>query len=203
MCGRFTLYKADDGTIKKKYSLTKITFKLAPRRNISPQEDIPVILNDTPDTLSLARWGFIPHWAKDGYDVHAMINARAETLAEKPFFRDSARSRRCIIPADGFYEWQAAAGGKGRKVPYKIAMKDGGLFSFAGVWDLWEKEGQRLVSCAIITTEANSLVKKIHDRMPVILPDGSEKAWLGSYDAKLLKPFDPDMMKAEVSDLDE
>jgi len=203
MCGRFTLYKADDGTIKKKYSLTNITFKLAPRRSISPSEDIPVILNDTPDTLSLARWGFIPHWAKDGYEAHPMINARAETLAEKPFFRDSARSRRCIIPADGFYEWQAPAGGKGSKIPYKITMKDSGLFSFAGVWDLWEKEGQRLVSCAIITTEANSLVKKIHDRMPVILPDGSEKAWLSSYDAQLLRPYDPDMMKAEVSAPDE
>ena len=126
--------------------------------------------------LALLRWGLIPHWAKEEKIGYRMINARAETVAEKPSFRVALRRRRCLIPATGFYEWKAVPGGK---QPYNIQLVDGGLFAFAGLWERWQGDaGQVVESCTIIVTEANKAISPIHDRMPVILDPSDYKSWL-------------------------
>ena len=152
------------------------------------------------------RWGLIPHWAKDPKIGARMINARAETVAEKPAFRDVLRRRRCLVVADGFYEWQRVGASKR---PMRIVMRSGEPFAFAGLWSVWrDPDGNRIPSCAIITTSANDQLKPIHDRMPVILPRDVEEFWLDrSMDdpdalSSVLTPYDDDTMEAyEVSTL--
>jgi putative SOS response-associated peptidase YedK len=135
-----------------------------------------VVSDDGKRTIKQMRWGLIPSWAKDTTIGNRMINARAETLAEKPAFRNALKNRRCIIPADGFYEWQKL--GK-MKQPMRIVLKSGQPFGFAGLWERWQSpEGEEVLSCTIITTEANELLKAVHDRMPVILTRDAEAAWL-------------------------
>jgi putative SOS response-associated peptidase YedK len=148
----------------------------------------------------MLRWGLIPSWAKDESIGSKMINARAETLAEKPSFKRLLRSRRCLIAADGFYEWQKEQGGK---TPMYITMKDGEIFALAGLWDTWKNaDGEQIRTCTIITTEPNELVTSIHNRMPVILPPEAREAWLDStlHDdnllVPLLKPYSADAMQA-------
>jgi putative SOS response-associated peptidase YedK len=150
------------------------------------------------------RWGLIPFWAKDPSIGFKMINARAETVATKPAFREAIRKRRCLIPADAFYEWKK--NGK-VKTPFCITMVDDSIFAFAGIWDSWRNsEGKALETCSIITTTPNALLADIHDRMPVILPDDAYDLWLDPGFQKadaicdLLKPFDPALMRRyEVS----
>lgn len=161
--------------------------------NVAPTQMIPVV-TDTEEEgreIRLMRWGLVPFWAKDIKIGASMINARAETLAEKPGFKDSFKDKRCIIPASGFYEWKKLTEAK---LPYYFTPEEG-LFSFAGLWSRWiSPEGKELESCTIITTEANDIVKPIHDRMPVILGHNAWGAWMNESTkpkelAELLKPF--------------
>jgi putative SOS response-associated peptidase YedK len=176
MCGRFTLFH-DVATIARAFNVSvPESLKVTPRYNVAPTQDILSIVNDETPQLTLLRWGLIPTWAKEESIGSKMINARAETLAEKPSFKRLLRSRRCLILTDGFYEWKKE--GKG-KVPMFITLKDEEPFAFAGLWDTWrDANGQQLRTCTIITTEANELITPIHNRMPVILPTQSREEWL-------------------------
>jgi putative SOS response-associated peptidase YedK len=203
MCGRFAFTETKIETLKKRFDIKKAPPVLHPRYNISPTQDIYAILNESPDALSVIRWGLVPFWAKDIKIGSRMINARAETLAEKPAFRSSIKNKRCLILADSFYEWKRELRSKR---PFRIMLKDESLFAFAGIWDAWEKDGNHLTSCAIITTDSNSIVSPIHDRMPVILSRENEKAWISDISVKgalsMLKPYDPKSMRAyEISAL--
>lgn len=151
---------------------------VAPRYNIAPTSQIPACRTGSGGGRELVsmRWGLLPAWSKTATTRYRMINARAESLAEKPAFRSVFRRRRCLLPADGFFEWQARAGGK---QPWFITMEDGAPFAFAGLWDRWEgPEGECVESCAIVTTAANETMAPIHDRMPVILDAGDFPLWL-------------------------
>jgi len=196
MCGRYSQTEIETKKLKERFKLKKVP-KLEAQYNIAPSQPVLAILNTQPDELTLVRWGLVPSWAKDINTPYSMINARAETLLEKPSYKGLVRHKRCLIPADSFYEWKKV--GKGKE-PYRIMLKDEGLFAFAGLWDCWEKDGNELYSCTIITTSANDLVKDIHDRMPVILPKGREEDWLSSPDIggaiALLQPIDSNCLKA-------
>ena len=177
MCGRFAL-TANSEELANHFNLNqKVT--LGPRYNIAPSQPVSIIRSTTSgNKLSAVRWGLIPHWAKDEKISYKLINARSETIQEKPSFRDAFKSRRCLIPATGFYEWKH----EGRmKQPYYIKMKNGSLFAMAGIWESWQSpQGKTIESCSIITTEPNGIVAKIHDRMPVIIPNQSYGLWLSS-----------------------
>ena len=156
--------------------LGELPLDLKSNSNISPGTNIPVVLDAVDRNVQMFRWGLIPGWAKDTSVGYKMINARAETIDEKPSFRVAFQRRRCLIPADGFYEWRVE---DGRKFPYLFTLKNGKPFTFAGLWDTWRsKEGGVINSCTIITTEPNSLVAQYHDRMPVILEDKLRWRWL-------------------------
>lgn len=203
MCGRYTLIDIDIKEFKKRYGITKVPKDLRPNYNVTPQQNVLAILNETPKELSLVHWGLIPSWAKEVNTKYSMINARAETITEKPAYRGIIKRRRCLIIADSFYEWKKV---DGRKYPHRIMLKDESLFSFAGVWDHWENDGKEVNSCSIITTAPNKMMGRIHDRMPVILDKESENEWLSDLTIdrviKLLKSYDDRDMKAyEVSKL--
>ena len=178
MCGRFSLAASWD-EIRRYYDLIGAPMNLAPRYNVAPTQSVPVVRRTSARECDavMMRWGLIPSWAKDTRLGARMINARAETVAEKPAFRGAFRSRRCLVPADGFYEWQARPGGK---QPYRIARSGGGLFSFAGLWERWEKvaDGAPVESFTIVTTTATPELYPIHPRMPVILDSGDHAVWL-------------------------
>lgn len=147
-----------------------------PRYNIAPTQSHPIIrLSESGRECALARWGLVPSWAEDLKIGYSLINARAETVAEKPSFRTAFKRRRCLIPATGFYEWKKV--GK-RKQPFHIHRRDDGLMAFAGLWERWEKGSEPVESFTIITTAANSLMARLHDRMPVILPRDLYSVWL-------------------------
>ena len=149
-----------------------------PRYNICPTNQIHTVTSDEgARRLRAMRWGFIPHWAKKANDGPLLINARAETIAEKPAFRAAARERRCLILATGFYEWTKDA--EGKRLPWYIYPKAAELLAFAGVWQVWDKGDEPLTTCAIVTTRANETMSKIHHRMPVILQDSDWAKWLG------------------------
>ena len=151
---------------------------LEPRYNIAPtQEVVAVRMRDGGRALVRLRWGLIPFWAKDAAIGAKMINARAETLAEKPAFREAFQKRRCVIAADGFYEWKTITKGK-TKQPFHIHRPDGAPFAFAGLWERWEKDGEPIETCTIITTDAPESLTDIHHRVPVILPQDAMAAWL-------------------------
>lgn len=186
MCGRFTLTK-DMRLIIEYYNLkSKLDFR--PRYNIAPSQDIlAIVSNQGQREPVMLKWGLIPFWAKDKSIGNKMINARAETVDVKPSFARLLQRRRCLIPADGFYEWQSNSG---QKVPMRIIKKDNGIFSFAGLWDEWvSPEGVSIKSCTIITTAPNELTQVVHHRMPVILTHHGEQVWLDSSvtDSSLLK----------------
>jgi len=171
MCGRYTLRSRGSA---KFYGVpaSELPF-LAPRYNIAPTQDVPVIVErGASRELALFQWGLIPSWSKE---PKGFINARAETLEEKPSFSESFQRRRCLIPADGFYEWER--NGKHRQ-PYFFQMKDEAVFAFAGIWDKWQRDGVSITSCAIITTTPNKLLATIHDRMPVVLTAETQESWL-------------------------
>ena len=179
MCGRFT-NKAKPEQINSEFKVgTKNPNLYEPRFNIAPSQLIDVVFEpETERILSQLKWGLVPSWAKD-FDIgNRMINARAETLIEKPSFREAFKSRRCIIPASGFYEWQKQP--KGAKQPFYFYLKDKDVFGFAGLWESWidKTTGEELETCTIITTEANDILKPIHERMPLILKTESYDEWL-------------------------
>lgn len=197
MCGRFTLY-APLGEIVSRFAVESVHAELRPRYNLVPTQEIAVITVNSPRTLRQMRWGLVPSWAKDLSIGSKMINARAETLLEKPSFRTAVRRRRCLIPTEGFYEWRQAGG---RKQPMYIHLKSGAPFAFAGLWEEWRSpEGEVVRSCSIITVEPNALMATIHNRMPAILQSESEEAlWLeGGVDEamSLLRPYPAEGMKA-------
>ncbi|MBE3560528.1 MAG: SOS response-associated peptidase [Ktedonobacteraceae bacterium] len=176
MCGRYTLI-TDIKTIAETFHVAP-TLQAMPRYNIAPTQDVVTVMRNGEAHLELLRWGLIPSWAKDEEVGSRMINARAETLAEKPSFKRLLQMRRCLIVADGFYEWKAGPGAKS-KTPMYITMKDHTPFAFAGLWDVWKNaDGQILRTCTIITTEPNELVASIHNRMPAILTPEAREIWL-------------------------
>jgi putative SOS response-associated peptidase YedK len=197
MCGRYTV-TVNPEELAQHFDVT-VPVDFSPRFNAAPTQQLPVILNEDPKQFEMLRWGLVPSWSKAIDNKYSMINARSETLTEKPSFKKALERRRCLVPADSFYEWKKLDDGK---QPMRITLKDEEPFAFAGLWDTWKSpDGEIIRSFTIITTEANELMKPIHDRMPVILSREAEKRWLDEQTdldklTKLLKPFDPDKMKA-------
>ncbi len=206
MCGRFAQYSSG-ADLDAQFDAIPGEDPPPPRYNIAPGSALLAVRADLAGkrAFTTLHWGLIPSWAKDRKIGYRTINARAETVAEKPSFRAAFRHRRCLIPADGFYEWQATAAGK---QPYFIARRDRQPFAFAGLWEQWTDPatGDRLDSATIIVTAANDLVRTIHDRMPVILSPVDYGVWLDPTLTEpealkpLLQPFDPDLMMAHPVD---
>lgn len=200
MCGRFRLSRRKE-VIAERFDAIPDDDDWTPRYNVAPTQPIPVVRQHPTEPtrhLSQMRWGLIPSWSKDDSRAAKMINARSETVATLPAFQDSFRFRRCLIPADGFYEWQDRGP---NKQPYCFEVNNGELFAFAGLWDGWKAgSGQWIRSCTILTTTANAVSSAVHDRMPVILKPDDYDLWLdpGMRDpstlADLLKPFDAEAM---------
>ncbi len=201
MCGRYTL-TVDPADLMERFDLSSADFVSTPRFNIAPTQTVAVVLNESPRTLTGARWGLVPSWAKDISIGYKMINARAETLDEKPSYRTLLKKRRCLILADSFYEWKKEAGGG--KTPTRLMLANGAPFAMAGLWDAWKTpDGERIKSCTIITTSPNALAAQVHDRMPAILSREAEAEWvnianddpgylkslLGAYPAELMKTY--------------
>lgn len=178
MCGRFTISFVIG--LYERFQVRLPSIDLIPRYNIAPSQDVPVVVRLRPDSseneLRMMRWGLVPSWVKDPSRSPKPINARADTLSDKPMFRELLQSRRCLIPATGFYEWKNERWGR---APYYIRMKDNSLFAFAGLFDrYWAPDGQAISTFSIITTEPNKVVAPCHDRMPAILKREDEKRWL-------------------------
>lgn len=197
MCGRFTL--RHPRRVQLDRQPISGLFNLVPRYNIAPSQNVVAITErDGEQEASFYQWGLVPARSSEHLDHRGFINARAETLLEKPSFSESFQRRRCLIPADGFYEWKRS----GRsKQPYYFQLQDEGPFAFAGIWDQWQGDGRLLISCAIITTTPNELLASIHDRMPVILAPASQHAWLNNEATSaelraLLLPLPAEQMKA-------
>jgi putative SOS response-associated peptidase YedK len=201
MCGRFTL-TLDPVDLREAFPWLMVAEELKPRFNIAPTQPVAVVANDGKNRLDFFLWGLIPSWAKDPEIGNRMINARAETLAEKPSFRAAFRRRRCLILADGFYEWQQQTGSKA-KTPIYIRLKTKKPFAFAGLWENWNSpDGSQILSCTIITTTPNELLQSIHNRMPVILTPEVYPLWLSPQDkypdelTALLRPYPAEEMTA-------
>jgi putative SOS response-associated peptidase YedK len=201
MCGRFTL-KTPASKLVEFFTLVKPLPELKPRWNIAPTQQVLAVRqgNDGRDPAWL-RWGLIPMWAKDAKLGASLINARADTIAEKPSFRTALRKRRCLVIADGFYEWRQV--GK-TKTPFMMTMQDGSPFAFAGIWEQWKNpSGEIVESCATVTTDPNTLMAMVHDRMPVILRPDEYDLWLDPeiQDAEkikaMLRPYPSEEMALE------
>ncbi len=205
MCGRYSLI-ADLGELARRFEFDGdwLTFESA--YNVAPTQDVLTVVGADTRRGGFMRWGLIPWWAKKASIGSRMINARAETVAEKPAFRDALRRRRCLVLADGFYEWQGTGA---LRRPMRVVMRSGDPFAFAGLWSVWkDPDGNAIPSCSVITTTANDLLRPIHDRMPVVLPREMEEFWLDrSVDdpnalRSVLSPYPNDAMEAyEVSTL--
>lgn len=176
MCGRYALF-APASAIRRAFGLHEIP-ELAPRYNIAPAQEIPVVRAgpDGAASLDLLRWGLVPSWAEDPAIGRRLINARVETVAEKPAFRAAFRRRRCLIPASGFYEWKLLP--EGPKAPYFISARAEQVMAFAGLWEHHTGGGGELQTCVILTTEARGAMRAIHDRMPLVMPPERYAAWL-------------------------
>jgi putative SOS response-associated peptidase YedK len=205
MCGRFT-ETIDPRTMIERFGLTTGMEDIMIRFNIAPTQDVPVVvIRDGARALVPMRWGLVPHWAKDASIGARMINARAETVHEKPSFRKSLVERRCLVPADGFYEWMRKDG-QSAKIPVRIVLKSREMFAFAGLWDVWRAPDADapLHSFTIVTTESNELIRPFHERMPVILPRRDEERWLDPALTDIeelrtmLRPFPADLMEMYV-----
>jgi putative SOS response-associated peptidase YedK len=210
MCGRYSI-TTNPEAMRQLFRFLNPTPNLRPHYNAAPTQELPVVRRDRSGAHELVqlRWGLIPAWAKDQRIGYSMINAKAETVAEAPAHRAAFQSRRCLVAADGFYEWRQE--GK-RKLPYRFTLRDGGLFAFAGLWERWRRPRQRpgqapdaggdapLETFTIIVTEANNLVRKIHDRMPVIIDAADHDAWLESAETTiplaLLQPYPAEKMRS-------
>jgi putative SOS response-associated peptidase YedK len=196
MCGRYS-FILEDELIRERFGITVRSAIYKARYNCAPTQKLAVISNENPGELSLYRWGLIPFWAKDPAIGNKLINAKSETILEKPSFKNSFKSKRCLVLSDGFYEWKKDAG----KIPYRITRRDGSAFSMAGIWDKWiNQDSEEIHSFAILTTVPNSLMEKIHDRMPVILDRETEKKWIENISQEelvsLLKPCDASSLLA-------
>jgi len=204
MCGRFSITTPPEA-MRAIFDYENNP-NLEPRFNVAPTQPIITIrMTDAGTrTLAMSRWGLIPSWSKDGVAATKMINARGETLSEKPSFREAFQQRRCLIPADGFYEWRME---EGKKQPFRIGMKGGVVFAFAGLWESWQakqdgygyEEGDLVETVTIVTIDANDKLRPIHHRMPVILPPEDYTAWLDPVNdvvncRNLLKPYPVDLM---------
>ena len=207
MCGRFTLWLQFGDLVKAfpDFEFPDPTSAgaeaLTPRYNIAPTQQLAVVPNNGENEVEFFRWGLVPFWAKDPSIGNRMINARGETASEKPAFRAAYRRRRCLILADGFYEWRKEPGER-TKTPMYIRLASGEPFAFAGLWEAWGSEEAPLLTCTIITTRPNALVAPIHNRMPVILPRASYDSWIdpaevpsGALD-DLLTPYPAEEMVA-------
>jgi putative SOS response-associated peptidase YedK len=209
MCGRFTLTATVDQLFDRfdiEYFLQEEDY--LPSYNVAPSQSVLAVINNGQhNKMGFLRWGLIPPWAKDMSIGHKMINARSESLREKPSFKNAYKKKRCLIIADSFYEWKRLDAKK--KIPIRIKLKSDGLFAMAGLWENWKSpEGKSIFSCTVITTTPNDLVKDIHDRMPVILKPEDEKIWLDprisdtDLLSQMLKPLDEELMETyEVSPL--
>ncbi len=201
MCGRYKLSRRKQ-VVEENFDCGSDEPDWAPRFNVAPTQPVPVIRQNPKEPireLSLMRWGLIPAWSKDSSGAAQMINARSETAATKPAFRDALKSRRCLIPADGFYEWMRA--GK-PKQPYCFEVNEGEQFAFAGIWDRWkDPSGNWMKTCSILTTTPNAVTAVVHDRMPVILGPDAYDLWLDpgmqnvAAASGLLKPYDARLMR--------
>ena len=178
MCGRYTLATPVE-KLAEAFGVEGALPELSPNYNVAPTQEVAAVLVDNGERrLKMLRWGLIPSWAKDPGVGARMINARSETVPEKPSFRGAFRKRRCLIPADGFYEWQKTSNGK---QPFHARMRSGNPFAFAGLWESWrESDGPEIRTCTILTTEPNELMAQVHNRMPVILQPDSYDSWLDS-----------------------
>lgn len=201
MCGRYSL-TIDKQKLLQEFDLQQEHLKsISPRYNIAPSQPVLIITSqENKSKLELCQWGLIPSWAKDPSIGNRMINARKETIVEKPSYRSPFKNRRCLVLADGFYEWKQT--GK-TKIPYYIRLKSGAPFGMAGLWSHWQsKEGSEILSCTIITGEPNELMKPIHDRMPMIIPKNQRPFWLdhSRFESdkllKLLEPYSENEMEA-------
>lgn len=201
MCGRYRLSRRKQ-ILEEQFDTAPFDYDWNPRYNIAPTQPVPVIrqhLKEPIRQIATMRWGLIPHWSKDASSAASTINARSETAATKPAFRDPLKFRRCLIPADGFYEWKRTGTAK---QPYCFEVSEGELFAFAGLWDGWKNaEGQWIKTCSILTTTPNAVTSAIHDRMPVILDPSDYDLWLdpGMQNvgeiSQLLKPYDSKFMR--------
>ena len=186
----------DPEEAQERLGLGDLPDEFIPNTNIAPGSNIPVVINPVDRNVLMFRWGLIPGWAKDEKIGFRMFNARAETVVDKPSFRVLFRKQRCLIPADGFYEWKMV---NDRKYPFLFTLKDKRPFTFAGLWEQWrDREGNIIKSCTLITTTPNSLVAQYHDRMPVILVDENRWKWLEDRPQNelqaMLAPIDPELM---------
>lgn len=198
MCGRFTI-TLDAEEVQLQLGLGEMPADWRPRFNVAPSQPVPVVWDAEQRNVEWMQWGLVPFWAKSPAIGNKMINARAETVAEKPAFRQAFRQRRCLIVADGFYEWLKPEKG-GASIPYYFHEKHGAAFTFSGLWDEWRNgEGEVLRSCTIITSPANAVVQPVHDRMPVILDGDKRWAWLTEQDPlalqALLVPVQADFLE--------
>lgn len=204
MCGRFTQHH-DLPEIVSRFDVQQALFPVEPRYNVAPTQAVGVVVTEAATKeriLDGFQWGLVPSWAKDTAIGNKMINARAETIAEKPAFKRALQYRRCIVPADGFYEWERAGPDGKIRIPRHFHRTDGSLFGFAGLWEKWESpDGSPLLTFTVITTEANGVVRPTHDRMPVILQTPEDEArWLDDslkdtdLLVSLLKPYPEDWM---------
>ena len=200
MCGRYAFFSPAEA-VKRTFALDLLP-DLTPRYNIAPTQSVPAVrvAEEGRRALVMLHWGLVPHWASERAIGNRMINARCETLAEKPAYRDAFRRRRCLVLADGWYEWQPAPGGK---QPWFVRLRDQRPIAFAGLWERWkDPAGELLESCTIVTTAASDSIRKIHDRMPVVLPEQSWDRWMDpAYSdtealSKTLGPYDPKALKA-------
>ena len=200
MCGRYTLSTSVE-SLAEEFGIAGPLPELQPSYNVAPTQEVPAVVagGGGERRLEMLRWGLIPSWADDPGIGARMINARSETVAEKPSFRRAFKERRCLIPADGFYEWQKTNGGK---QPYYLRMKSGRPFAFAGLWESWNGDGNEIRSCTILTTNPNNIAREVHDRMPVILPPEVYEIWLDpdvrekEHLLSLLAPYPPGDMEA-------
>jgi putative SOS response-associated peptidase YedK len=205
MCGRYTLHHTPK-EIAERFGVEPVEEILSPRYNIAPSQIVPVIRRtqsgDSLRELAGCKWGLIPYWAKDPKIGNNLINAKAETITEKPSFKQAFAKRRCLIPADGFYEWQKR--GKEPSQPIYVRRRDGGLFAFAGLWEAWKTpEGETIETCTIITVEPNELISKIHHRMAAILNPDDEAAWIDPQSKiddllQLLRSYESDRLEANA-----
>jgi len=204
MCGRYT-FITPAPAIAERFGVV-LQESVAPNYNAAPSQRLPVVTNAAPDQVQLFQWGLVPAWVKERGTGPQPINARAETLAEKPSFRQLLQRRRCLVLADSFYEWQQTGGAKGPKTPHRILLQNEQPYAFAGLWDEWVERstGEVLPTFTIITTEPNALMARLHNRMPVILPDrAAEQAWLNDGTSAadrqdLLQPYPADLMREYV-----
>ena len=200
MCGRYAFFSPAEA-VKRTFALDLLP-GLKPRYNIAPTQSVAAlrVVEESRRTLAMLHWGLVPHWAKERAIGNRMINARSETLAEKPSYREAFRRRRCLVLADGWYEWQPAPGGK---QPWFVRLRDPRPIAFAGLWEKWkDPAGELLESCTIVTCDASESIRKIHDRMPVVLPEESWDRWMDpAYSdtealKKILRPYDAKALKA-------